>query len=163
MTDKPPLTFDICWNNSTPELREAVMQFWLNSRLLSAEEAEKRVAEVVMTVRDEQNEIIGISTAYKAFVKQLGHHFYMFRCAIREQERHPGLTSLLLVKTRDHLESIHQNDEGVICKGLMTVVENPRINETRREAVWPASKMVYIGATKDGRQIRLYYFKGARI
>lgn len=163
MTDKPTLTFDICWKMMTPSLKDELLTFWVESGFLSAEAAERRVSEVVILVRNESKVIVGVSTAYKSFVKQLGNHFYIFRCAIKVEDRHPGLTSALLVKTRDFLESIHDDDSDHTCKGLLTVVENPRINETRREAVWPASQMVYIGSTKDGKQVRVYYFKNARI
>ncbi|MGE0773205.1 MAG: hypothetical protein AB7K37_15955 [Cyclobacteriaceae bacterium] len=163
MSDKPPLRFDICWKKVNPVVRGELLKFWTESGLLAAEHASKRAEEVVMVVRNDAGEIVGVSTAYKSAVKQLGNPFYFFRCAIHPRERHPGLTSTLLVKTRDYLESIHLQDGEPVCKGLMTVVENPRINEGRREAVWPASKMIYIGSTKEGNQVRLYYFKGATI
>lgn len=82
---------------------------------------------------------------------------------LRPDYRIPGLTSRLLVSTRDFLESIHSRDESNPAIGIITLVENRRLKEHRNEAVWPASGMVYIGNSGDGHHIRVYYFKGARI
>ncbi|MDZ7650060.1 MAG: hypothetical protein U5K54_24660 [Cytophagales bacterium] len=95
--------------------------------------------------------------------KQLNNkNFYLYRSIILPGYRHPGLTSKLIVETRDFLESASQ----VIlnpCIGMLTFVENPRIQQFRREAIWPASKLAYIGMDKQGRHIRVYYFRGATI
>lgn len=132
---------------------------------LSDEEIQKRLPQVAFVVQDSEEHVVGVSTAYKAFIKQLNHNLYAYRCFIAPAHRVPGLTSALLVKTRDYLEAIHKNDgpENEHCIGIITLVENERIMEHRREAVWPASKMVYIGNTPKGKHIRVYYFKGARI
>ena len=132
---------------------------------LTAEEIAKRLDQVVYIVDDGQGNVVGVSTAYKTFIKQLNNYLYAFRCFIAPAHRVPGLTSALLVKTRDYLEAIHKNDgpENERCVGIITLVENDRIMEHRREAVWPASKMVYIGNSPKGKHIRVYYFKGARI
>jgi len=47
--------------------------------------------------------------------------------------------------------------------GVISIVENEQLKENRREAVWPASKMLFVGKTKLGHDIRIRYFKGARI
>jgi hypothetical protein len=77
--------------------------------------------------------------------------------------RIPGLTSKLLVLTRDFLESIHAMESADTPIGLITLVENEALKQHRNEAIWPASKMVYIGNSKEGHHIRVYYFSGARI
>lgn len=132
---------------------------------MKEDELKKRLQQVVFLIQTPQGEIVGISTAFKAYVKQLKNHLYAFRCFIAPDFRIPGLTSTLLVKTRDYLEQIHQLDgpETERCIGMITLVENERIMEHRREAIWPASKMVYIGNSGAGKHIRVYYFKGAMI
>ena len=47
--------------------------------------------------------------------------------------------------------------------GVITLVENEALKQHRNEAIWPASKMVYIGNSREGHHIRVYYFAGARI
>jgi hypothetical protein len=43
------------------------------------------------------------------------------------------------------------------------MVENERLMKVRTEAIWRGSRMVYIGNTKSGKHIRVYYFKKALI
>jgi hypothetical protein len=132
---------------------------------MGEEEMQKRLTQVRFVVRTSKGEVVGVSTAYKAFIKQLNNFLYAYRCFIAADHRVPGLTSTLLVRTRDYLEEIHQSDgpEKERCVGVITLVENDRIMQHRREAIWPASKMVYIGNSPKGKHIRVYYFKGARI
>src|SRR5690606_40096147 len=126
-------------------------------------QANERLSQIVYAVRDKDGQVAGLSTAFKVFVKQLGHHLFAVRLMLADQYRIPGLTSQLLVMTRDHLESIHATDTEEKTIGIITVVENARLKHFRNEAVWPASGMVYIGNTPKGHHVRVYYFKGARI
>lgn len=155
--------FENQWISQSATTRQEVMAFWNANKLLKpGVSGEERAKEIVWVVRNASRKVIAVSTAFKAHFKQLNNNFYVFRCAIAPDSRGPGLMSKILVETRDFLESIHKKDPEP-CVGLMTFVENPTINKGRREAVWPASKMVYMGETPDGKQIRVYYFKGARI
>lgn len=131
---------------------------------MSEDKIEQRLNQVVHVVESEGT-VVGVSTAYKAYIKQLSNYLYAFRCFIAPQFRVPGLTSAVIVKTRDYLEEIHLQDgpDSERCVGVITLVENDRIMQYRREAIWPTSKMVYIGNSPKGKHIRVYYFKGARI
>jgi len=42
-------------------------------------------------------------------------------------------------------------------------VENELVKKNKREAIWPASKMIYAGNSAKGHHIRIYYFKGATL
>jgi len=154
--------FENQWILQSEQTRQEVIDFWNTHKLLKPDvSAIERAKEVVWVVRTPSKSIIGVSTAFKAHFKQLHNSFYVFRCAIAPDFRIPGLLAKILVDTRDFLESIHKNDPDP-CVGILTFVENQGVNANRR-AVWPASKMVYIGSTANGKQIRVYYFKGARI
>ncbi|MFZ6014059.1 MAG: hypothetical protein ACOYXT_27205 [Bacteroidota bacterium] len=155
------LNFENVWkNNGVPE---DVIGLWKLYGVLSQDQIDLRAHQLVYVVRNESGSAIGVSTAFKAYIKQLRNYFYAFRCMLIPEYRIPGLTSKLVVMTRDFLESIHEQDEGEKAIGVITLVENERIKQNRREAIWPASKMVYIGNSGNGSQIRVYYFKGARI
>lgn len=157
------LVFQNMWRKNEPEIQREVSEIWRQSGLQN-EEIEKRLTQLVYVVRNTTNgHVVGISTAFKTFIKQLHNHLYAFRCMLVPRYRIPGLTSKLLVMTRDFLESIHEHDGSEKAIGVITIVENDRIKQHRTEAVWPASGMVYIGDTKNGNPIRVYYFKGARI
>jgi hypothetical protein len=157
------LVFENVWRKEATEVRQQVMNIWKQMGGLDQQQAAQRIDQLVYVVKDDSGKVIGISTAFKAYIKQLRNHLYAFRCMLVPECRIPGLTSKLLVITRDFLEAIHEQDGEEKAIGVITLVENERIKQSRTEAIWPASKMVYIGNSKEGHHIRVYYFKGARI
>jgi hypothetical protein len=161
--DNQKLVFENRWLKDTSDIYEAVLDIWAQHRGPVGENAEQRLRELVFVIRNESGEVVGMSTAFKAYVKQLRNYFYACRLLLVPDYRIPGLTSKLLVSTRDFLESIHDAEPVNPAIGLITLVENTRIKERRNEAIWPASGMVYIGNSKEGHHIRVYYFKGAVI
>lgn len=154
------------WQKMTPELISHVIKFWDDNKMLRPGfSSEARARQVVLIVRREVGkEIVGLSTAELITFKQLNsNNFYMYRSIVLPGFRHPGLASKIIVETRDLLETYNKTVATNPCIGMITFVENPRIQEFRREAIWRASKMAYIGMDKQGRHIRVYYFKGATI
>lgn len=162
LAPRPRLVFENVWKKDDPVVSGEVSGVWKKVGLQD-EEIRQRMNQLVYVVKDEDGHVAGISTAFKVYISQLHNYMYAFRCMLTEDNRIPGLTSKLLVMTRDFLESIHETDGPEKAIGLITVVENERIKQHRTEAVWPASGMVYIGNTKGGHPIRVYYFRGARI
>lgn len=157
---------ELVWQKMTPQRVDEVVQFWTeNGMLRPGVSATERANQVVMMVRNEQsNQVVGISTAEIVVFKQLNENrFYLYRCVILPGYRFPGLASKLIVETRDALEVYNKSAKLFPCIGMITFVENPRFQQARREAIWRASKMAYIGIDKKGRHIRVYYFKGATI
>lgn len=163
---KPQLIFENLWRKSDSPYHAGVRLMWENNFIkFTQQQANARLSQLVFAVRTEDGKVIGVSTAHKVYVGQLKNHLYSFRCFLDPGYRIPGLMSTLVVKTRDWLEEIHQTDgsEKDRCIGLITLVENERIMKYRNEAIWPASKMVYIGNSPKGLHIRVYYFKKALI
>jgi hypothetical protein len=152
------------WRRVGPELQAEIVDFWKSNNMLNPDvDAQARAIEAAYIVRSE-GKIVGLTTAGVVRFKQLNNNvFYLFRMAVLPQFRIPGIESKLLVDTRDTLEAYSAAQAENKCIGLLTFVENPRLIANRNEAVWPASKMVYIGSDREGRHIRVYYFKGARI
>lgn len=161
--DNQNLVLENAWKKDISEIRSQVLEIWWNSGGPRGEKATERLSELVFVVRNNEGDVVGISTAFKAYVKRLRNHFYALRLMLLPQYRIPGLTSKLLVETCGFLESIHDQDEKDKAIGVLTLVENERLKEKRNEAIWPASKMVYIGNSQDGHHLRVRYFKGARI
>jgi hypothetical protein len=163
---KPQLIFENLWQKSNTSSHAGVKLLWKKHfPFLTDEQVAQRLAQVVFTLQTSTGEVMGVSTAHKAYIYQLKNQLYAFRCFIDPAYRIPGLTSTLIVKTRDWLEEIYMTDgkEEERCIGMITLVENERIMKYRNEAIWPASKMVYIGNSPKGFHIRAYYFKKALI
>lgn len=157
------LVFENVWGRDTSHVREQVLNIWMQHRGPKGVKAGERLKQLVFVVKTSRGEVVGVSTAFKAYMKQLRNHFYVFRLLIVPGYRVPGLTSKILVITRDFLESIHAAEIAETPIGLITLVENEALKQHRNEAIWPASRMVYIGNTREGHHIRVYYFAGARI
>jgi len=161
--DKQDLVIENVWKKDVSGLHNRILDIWKSNGGPVGKIAEERLSQLVFVVKTGSGEIVGLSTAFKAYVKQLRNHFFVFRLMIIPQYRLPGLTSRLLVSTRDHLESIHAHEAADQAVGLLTLVQNEELKKFRNEAIWPASKMVYIGNSHEGHHIRVYYFRGARI
>jgi hypothetical protein len=163
---KPQLIFENLWQKKATPYHEEVKIMWRKHfSSLTEDQLNARLDQVVFALRTPEGKVVGVSTAHKAYIGQLKNHLYSFRCFLDTEHRIPGLMSTLIVKTRDWLEEIHQSDgdEKNRCIGMITLVENERIMKFRNEAIWRASKMVYIGNSPKGFHIRAYYFKKALI
>jgi hypothetical protein len=153
------------WRKSVPKIREEVIDFWKVNKLLPAGVSpEERALDVVLILREESGGIVGISSAFHIQFKQLNNnYFFAYRSVILPSHRIPGLAQKIIVETRDILEEYAKTMTENKCIGMVSFVENKGVMEKINDAVWPSSKMVYIGNDKQGRQVRLYYFKGAMI
>ena len=163
---KPELVFENLWKKNDPVWHSKVQQLWKkNFPAMPQQTLTQRVHEVVFAITTTEGEVVAVSTAYKTYVEQLKNYLYGFRCFVDPAYRVPGLTTKILVETRDWLEEIHQTDgtETDRCIGVITMVENERLAKHRNEAIWRGSGMVYIGNTPQGKHLRVYYFKKALI
>ncbi len=163
---KQQLIFENLWQKKDSPFHASIVQLWkMNAPDLPAEQFTNRLYQIVFAVVNESGEVVGVSTAFKTYLKQLRKYMYAFRCLVDPAYRSPGLPSALIVKTRDFLEDIHASEieGGEPCIGMITLVENEHFRKVRNEAIWPASKMVYIGNSAKGYPIRVYYFNKALI
>lgn len=160
---KHKLEFENVWRKNIAERKE-ITTIWKQFHPgLEEKNAEERLNQIVILVKNEFGQIVGISSAFKAYIKQLDNYFYSARLILIPGYRIPGLMSKLMVMTRDFLESVHRHDDAPPCLGIVLLVENDRLKKLRNEAIWPASQFVYIGNSGKGHHIRVYYFKGALI
>ena len=157
------LVFENVWGKDADALRDPVLAIWRRNGGPTGDDTSERLRQLVFVLKNADGEVVGMSTAFKAHIKRLRNYFYVIRLMLVPGYRIPGLTSRLLVSTRDFLESIHEQESTNRAIGIITLVENQRIREKRNEAIWPASGMVYIGNSGAGHPIRVYYFRGARI
>lgn len=161
--DKEKVVFENVWQKNLAGVGEEVEQIWRRHGGPIGANAQERLRQLVFVLRAGDGAIVGVSTAFKVYVKQLRNYFFAIRLLLVPEYRIPGLTSKTLLATRDFLESIHLQEGVDPAIGIITLVENDRLKEKRNEAIWPASRMVYIGNSPEGHHIRVYYFKGARI
>lgn len=154
--------FENLWMKDSPFLKEKVSAAWREQFSMKEEEVLKRLDQLVFAIHNEQGVLMGVSTAYKAYIKQFKNNFYAVRFMILPQFRIPGLLPQLVQQTREFLESLHEEDSTEKCIGLIALIENEEMKRTLRAPILP-SGFVYLGNSAAGHHIRVYYFRGARI
>ncbi len=153
------MEFDLVWKD--PKSKSLSIAFWREVMVNPSFNLEERAEEVVCQVKL-NNKIIAISTAKEILGKEFNdNHFYNFRLLIHPKYRIPGLLEKLSVTTIEYLEQLFLEQKSN-CIGVLTLIDNPGLLK-RKEAIFPATGLVMAGFTKAGRQIRVKYFKGARI
>ncbi len=159
----PEITFQNVWEEKNQELLDEIVEVWNRHRALPrGENPLDRAKQVVYLARNKENRIVGISTAYISWVKQLKANMFVYRGFVAQHYRRMGILTKLTLMTRDYLETIHRSINPR-CLGIIATIENAGLNQTLRQAVYPKSKLALIGYTKSGNPIRVYYFQGAEI
>lgn len=158
------VSYENLWGMDAAELKKEVITMWKQHNPgFEGEKVEERANQIVFVSKNEFEQVIGVSTAFKVYIKQFRNFMYSIRVMVLPEYRSQKLATDILVKSRDFLESIHQEDLPDPPIGMITLVENELLKKNKREAIWPASKMVYAGNSSKGHHIRVYYFKGATI
>jgi hypothetical protein len=156
---KQNITFENVWKKPDQAIQLQVAAIWKNLARFEDAKIQERMTQLVYVAKDGEK-VVAVSTAFKAYIAQLRNFFYVFRCLVLPQHSIPGIDAKITVLTRDFLESIHKHDGPDEAIGLLALIENQKLKE-RTQAIWPASGLVYIGNSKEGHHIRVYYFKKA--
>ena len=153
--------FENVWCTKDQKLLNEIVEAWDRVHAIPANQSgQERAKQVVYLVRNKNDEIIGISTAYFTFIPNLNNNLFVYRCMIFPGNNIPGLFTKITLLTIEYLESIHKSlNQKVI--GILTEVENKSLQKLNL-AVLP-SGFVFIGYSKRGNPLRVYYFKGAKI
>lgn len=160
MISKQNITFKNVFKDN--QLQKEVISFW-NQVMPGAKFDKTERANHAVYLAYYSHRIIGITTAQPKLITKLNNnYFYNFRILIHPDYRMPGLLEKLSLLTVDHLENVFINNQ-TDCIGLITLVENTQLNELRKKPIYPTTGFVFIGYSKKGFQVRVRYFKGAKI
>lgn len=155
--------FQNVWSPKNQELLEEIVSFWNKFKAIPpGDSGLDRAKDVVFIARDQDGKIAAVSTVKISLIKFLKLNMFYFRCFVAPDYRRKRLMTEITVKTRDFLENEHQKIKPV-CAGMIAELQNPNLNTYRREAVFKASGLTFIGYNSKGFQTRIYYFKGATI
>ena len=145
------------------QLSSDVVSAWTALAGLSEVEAQRRLSELVLIVKDKSGKIAGISTAVKTHVPQIQNYVYVYRCFILPEFRAPALDTQMIVRSKALLAEASLVDTDKRSVGIMVVVQNELLKKHWRQAIWPGADMMYMGETPQGHHLRIAYFKGAKI
>lgn len=142
---------------------EALIAFWLAEGALPDEhQARQRLNQVVLLARDEQNDVAGVCTAIAQKPPAIGQPLYYYRSFIGRRWR----TTRLVYNLLKHAQKLLEEDaraSGWPCIGILLELENSRFGEKGRMPVWPRLDFTYVGQSPRGLELRVHYFKGARL
>lgn len=144
----------------------ALVSFWLAERGFASDaDARRRLPEVVMHAQDAGGAVAGVCTAVPMLLPRLGQPMYYYRCLIGSGWRRSLLVMALLKRTMALLED-YAIASDYPCIGIVVELENDRFSRALAAPVWPAPGgrgFVYIGKSRDGLDLRVSYFRGARL
>ena len=138
-----------------------VLDLWTTEGELEAEEARRRLSELLLVVVKPDRGLVGISTAYLAHNDRLRAelwHIRMFVAAAHRQRFIAAGMSCALVEyfTQRYLSG--SEPRGI---GMLYEIESEVLKRGLTQAISPLSKFVFIGVDDGGRDVRVRYFPGA--
>ena len=159
--------FENVWHALDAGTREQVKRFWRDHDALPVNaDADLRAEQVLFVVRDAAGEVGGVSSVARTYVPRLGDYFYVYRTFIAPALRRGYVARELLVTSRDFLQAYNESNRGEPCLGIFLEVEAESLKYggiTVKRAIWEDSRFVFIGRTRSGAHLRVYYFPGALI
>ncbi|OGQ99277.1 MAG: hypothetical protein A2521_13680 [Deltaproteobacteria bacterium RIFOXYD12_FULL_57_12] len=140
--------------------RRAIIEFWVGSRVLRPDAAQRRVDQVVFTMRTPDNQLAGVNTVYPDTLPATGGIYYFMRMFIRPTDRGVfGLTSFVSNLTREFLKTYEEPD--VHPRGMIIVTENPKYWRKGGRRFLARRGWNYFDKTPQGSEIWYVNFDGS--
>ena len=151
------------WPNIDEQDAADLMTFWKREGAIPDEaQANARLKQVVLLARDMDGEVAGVCTAMPMTPPQLGQPMYFWRAFVASKWRKTRLIYSLLMDSFDVLEA-HAREREFPCIGVILELENTRFGEVFRKAEWTKPHFIYIGKSPRGLDVRVRYFRGAKL
>jgi len=149
------------YGSENQNLKNKVINFWIEQKCLSEQEAKVRIEEALCAILDDDNNVIAISSGKVMWVDQLRDNFLYYRSYTKSEYRNQDLSVLLLKLSKDYLNA-HNIMGGVEVKGIYIIYESEILNKNVDDFV-RYSGLTLIGWTDKNQQIRVLYLDGAKI
>lgn len=151
------------WPHIGEQDAQDLLAFWKQEGAIPDEgQARIRLSQVVLLARDADGNIAGVCTALPVTPPQLGQPVYFWRSFVAPKWRHTRLIGTLLTKSCEFLgDFARERDFPYI--GILLELENERFKSAGRKAEWVHPRFTYIGKSPRGLDVRVHYFRGARL
>jgi len=144
-----------------PKLREKIINLWVNEGVLSKEEANKRVNEVICAALDDNLEVMAICSGSPIYSEQLKEWFLYYRHFTNSKFRNNKLSIDLFYAAKEFFNN-NRKVNDVELKGLYIVYENEIYNKYYTKLVNDHG-VILIGWTPNNNQIRVAFFDDVQI
>ena len=153
---------DTVYGRIAPQLAAEIISLWQENRVVGGGEASRRVAEVVMTIRDGNNTLVGVNTVYIQDLLQADNPYYFYRVFIRPRDRKSfGLRNYLGKTTREFLKGY--TPQGNPPHGVVIVVENRKLSRPGARKMLARQGWNELGKGPRGFEVWYINFDGSRI
>lgn len=151
------------WQQLDAAAGEAIRAFWIRENAsVAGEEADRRLAQVVAHAQDGDGRIAAVATAVPQLSLRLGQPMYYYRCFVGRASRGRNLSRVLLRRTQEVLEAFARAHDFP-CIGILLELENEGFARTLQSPQWRVPAFTYIGKSQRGLDLRVWYFRGARL
>jgi hypothetical protein len=141
---------------------EDVLALWASEGVVPAEEARRRVLEVLLVGIHERDGLVGIASAYLQRNPQLDMHLWYYRAFVAEAHRMGNVAVQLALQGRDLLQERFVSGADARGAGVLYEVENQGLKSYFNQALWFPTLLTFIGETARGAHVRVRYFPGAK-
>jgi hypothetical protein len=142
---------------------ERVRAFWKRENAIADEQqASARLPQVATIATTPDGEVAGVCTALLVVPPRLGQPVYYWRCFVGAAWRSSRLVDKLLRRSCAALDA-HARTRDFPAIGVLLELENTRFGEKLRTATWWNLRFSYIGKSPRGLDLRVHYFRGARL
>jgi len=153
-----PVDFRPAWQLADSQIAQDAVAFWERNNMLSPNASvEERLSQVVCAAYDE-GQMIAIATANIREVDFLRANLAMFRVSVDRNARHKRVSTALSLYAFDVLERWSQEHPEAQLMGIGAVIQSRALVEHDNHAVWPDTKLTFVGYTNDGYQFRVRWF-----
>lgn len=151
------------WKIENTDSDDAIVAFWKSENAVPDEaKATERLKQVVLHARDASGAMAGVCTVVPVTHPRMGQPMYYYRCFVGKNWRKTRLVFTMLIRAFDLLEE-YARANRFPCIGVVLELENSRFGQTLRSPVWPSTGFVYAGISPRNLELRVRYFRGARL
>lgn len=138
-----------------------VVAFWEREGVLTPEQREERVHELLLVARAPDGALAGVTTAYLEREAQLGVVLWHVRGMVGEEHRGSAVGYWLGVRSREVLASRWDERSDTRASGVLFQLENTELARAFPMAVWPTMGFRFFGRNVAGQDLRVHWFAGA--
>jgi hypothetical protein len=162
----PKASFEIVpvWKKVRAELCAELLELWERSQAIpDRERAIRRAREAVCVARDPSGAICGVGTAVVRVLPRLRQPLYYYRQFFAPEFRGHKRALPFFNEARRLLEGYNESLPAPESIGMLLELENQHLVARYERAYEPAADSTFIGYSPAGLQLRVSYFKNARL
>jgi hypothetical protein len=152
------------WKKVSAELSAELVDLWGRSQAIpDPARAIQRAREAVCIARDQSGAVCGVGTAVIRVLPRLRQPLYYYRQFFAPEFRGQKQAVPFLNEARRLLEQYNDSLPEPESLGTLLELENPQLAARYGRAYEPAADSTFIGYSPKGLQLRVSYFRNARL